>query len=134
MRERGFGRILNIASTAGYQPGPFMATYFATKAFVVSLSEALAHELKGTGVTVTCYCPGATHTEFAGRAGNANTRLFQRPGVATAPEVAADAYRKMMRGRVLAIHGFLNWFGAVGVRFTPRSAVRSITAGLNQQG
>jgi short-subunit dehydrogenase len=133
MRERGFGRILNVASTAGFQPGPFMATYFATKAFVVSFSEALAHELKGSGVTVTCYCPGATHTEFAGRAGNANTRLFQRPGVATAPDVAGDAYRKMMRGRVLAIHGFLNWFGAVSVRFTPRAAVRSITAGLNQK-
>ncbi|NMO21136.1 SDR family oxidoreductase [Pyxidicoccus fallax] len=133
MRERGFGRILNIASTAGFQPGPYMATYFATKAFVVSFSEALAHELKGTGVTVTCHCPGATHTEFAQRAGNAKTRLFQRPGVAKAPDVAADAYAAMMRGRVLAVHGVLNWLGAVMVRFSPRFAVRSLAASLNQQ-
>lgn len=134
MRERGSGRILNVASTAGFQPGPYMATYFATKAFVVSFSEALSYELKGTGVTVTCYCPGATYTEFTKRAGNANSRLFQRPGVAQAPDVAADAYRKMMRGRVLAIHGFVNWLGAVGVRFTPRATIRSIAAGLNQKG
>ncbi len=134
MRERGSGRILNVASTAGFQPGPYMATYFATKAFVVSLSEALAHELKGTGVTVTCHCPGATHTEFTQRAGNGKTRLFQRPGVAKAEDVAAHAYAMMMRGRVLAIHGLLNWVGAVGVRFSPRGAVRALAASLNQQG
>ncbi len=134
MRERGAGRILNVASTAGFQPGPYMATYFATKAFVVSLSEALAYELKGTGVTVTCHCPGATHTEFTQRAGNGNTRLFQRPGVATAEAVAAHAYGMMMRGRVLAIHGLLNWVGTVGVRFSPRVAVRALAASLNRQG
>jgi hypothetical protein len=133
MRERGGGRILNVASTAGFQPGPYMATYFATKAFVVSFSEALAHELKGTGVTVTCHCPGATHTEFAARAGNAESRLFQRPGVATAPEVAGDAYRAMMKGRVLAVHGVLNWIVMQSVRFSPRAMVRSITANLNQK-
>ncbi|WP_164008387.1 SDR family NAD(P)-dependent oxidoreductase [Pyxidicoccus trucidator] len=133
MRERGGGRILNVASTAAFQPGPYMATYFATKAFVVSLSEALAHELQGSGVTVTCYCPGATHTEFALRAGNAKTRLFQRPGVAKASDVAADAFAMMMRGRVLAVHGVLNWLGAVMVRFSPRAAVRALAASLNQQ-
>jgi hypothetical protein len=132
MRERGSGRILNVASTAGFQPGPYMATYYATKAFVVSFSEALAHELKGTGVTVTCHCPGATHTEFATRAGNEKTRLFQRPGVAKAPDVAADAYAAMMKGRVLAIHGVLNWLGAASVRLAPRSMVRSIAANLNR--
>jgi short-subunit dehydrogenase len=133
MRERGHGRILNIASTAGFQPGPYMATYYATKAFVVSFSEALAHELKGTGVTVTTYCPGATQTEFASRAGNEKTRLFQRSGVARAPEVAEDAYRAMMRGRGLAVHGVLNWLAMQSVRLSPRAAVRSIAASLNQQ-
>lgn len=133
MRERGAGRILNVASTAGFQPGPYMATYYATKAFVVSFSEALAHELKGSGVTVTCHCPGATHTEFAQRAGNEKTRLFQRPGVAKAPDVAAHAYAAMMRGRVLSVHGALNWMTAVMVRFSPRVAVRTVTANLNQQ-
>jgi short-subunit dehydrogenase len=133
MRQRGSGRILNVASTAGFQPGPFMATYYATKAFVVNFSEALAHELKGTGVTVTCHCPGATHTEFASRAGNEQSRLFQRPGVAKAPDVAQDAYDAMMKGRVLAIHGFVNWLAAASVRITPRSVVRSIAASLNQK-
>lgn len=133
MRERRSGRILNMASTAGFQPGPFMATYYATKAFVLSFSEALSHELNGTGVTVTCHCPGATHTEFATRAGNDKSRLFQRSGgIAKASDVAGDAYAAMMKGRVLAIHGFLNWFGAVGVRFSPRAMVRSIAASLNQ--
>jgi short-subunit dehydrogenase len=133
MRERGSGRILNVASTAGFQPGPYMATYYATKAFVVSFSEALAHELKGTGVTVTCHCPGATQTEFASRAGNEKSKLFQRSGVATAPEVAQDAYSAMMKGRVLAIHGFVNWLAAASVRITPRGVVRSIAASLNRQ-
>jgi short-subunit dehydrogenase len=133
MRERRSGRILNVASTAGFQPGPFMATYYATKAFVLSFSEALSHELKGTGVTVTCHCPGATHTEFAARAGNEKSRLFQRSsGIAKASDVAADAYAAMMKGRVLAIHGALNWFGTAAVRFTPRAMVRSIAASLNQ--
>ena len=133
MRQRGSGRILNVASTAGFQPGPYMATYYATKAFVVSFSEALAHELKGTGVTVTCHCPGATQTEFASRAGNEQTRLFQRPGVAKASDVAQDAYTAMMKGRVLAIHGFVNWLAAASVRITPRGVVRSIAASLNQK-
>ncbi|MCP3135838.1 SDR family NAD(P)-dependent oxidoreductase [Pyxidicoccus xibeiensis] len=134
MRERGAGRILNVSSTAGFQPGPYMATYYATKAFVLSWSEALAHELKGTGVTVTCHCPGATHTEFALRAGNDKSRLFQRPGVAKASDVAAHAYGAMMRGRVLAVHGLFNKVGAAMVRFSPRFAVRTIAANLNQQG
>jgi short-subunit dehydrogenase len=133
MRERGSGRILNVASTAGFQPGPYMATYYATKAFVVSFSEAMAHELKGTGVTVTCHCPGATRTEFSTRAGNEKSRLFQRPGVAKAPDVAQDAYAAMMKGQVLAIHGFTNWLAAASVRFAPRGVVRSIAASLNRQ-
>ncbi|MCE9672216.1 SDR family oxidoreductase [Myxococcus stipitatus] len=134
MRARGAGRILNVASTAAFQPGPYMATYYATKAFVASLSEAVAHELKGTGVTVTCHCPGATHTEFAQRAGNDKSRLFQRSGVASAPEVVEHAYRAMMRGQVLSIHGALNALAAFLVRFSPRAAARAIAAGLNQQG
>jgi hypothetical protein len=133
MRTRGSGRILNIASTAGFQPGPFMATYYATKAFVVSFSEALAHELKGSGVTVTCHCPGATATEFAGRAGNATSRLFQRSGIAKADEVAAHAYEALMQGEVLAIHGFLNWVAMQSVRVSPRSVIRSVTAALNSK-
>ena len=133
MRARKTGRILNIASTAGFQPGPFMATYFASKAFVVSFSEALSHELKASGVTVTCHCPGATATEFAGRAGNDSSRLFQRPGIAKPHDVAAHAYEAMMQGEVLSVHGLLNWVSMQSLRFSPRAVVRSITAALNSR-
>jgi len=133
MRERRSGRILNVASTAAFQPGPFMTTYYATKAFVLSFSEALAHELKGTGVTVTCHCPGPTLTEFGLRSGTDKARLFTGGAVvATASAAATDGYTAMMKGRVLAIHGFLNWFGVVAVRFSPRAMVRMIAARLNQ--
>lgn len=131
MRARKGGRILNIASTAGFLPGPFMATYFATKAFVVSFSEALSHELEGSGVTVTCHCPGATYTEFAKRSGNERSRLFQRPGVAKAEDVAAHAYEAMMQGEVLSVHGLLNWLGVQSGRFSPRGVLRSIAAAAN---
>jgi uncharacterized protein len=132
MRDRKQGRILNIASTAAFQPGPYMATYYATKAFVLSFSEALAYELKDAGVTVTCHCPGATATGFAGRAGNDKAKAFQRPGVATGQEVAAHAYRAMMSGKSLKVHGGLNTFGAVGTRFVPRSISKSIAATMNR--
>lgn len=132
MRDRGFGRIMNIASTAGFQPGPFMATYYATKAFVVSFTEALAFELEGTGVSVTCYCPGATATEFAATAGNDKSRLFQRSGVAEAKSVASHAYKAMMKGQVLSVHGALNWIGMQGLRIAPRAVTRSIAASMNK--
>lgn len=131
MREQKKGRILNIASTAGFQAGPFMATYYASKAFVLSFSEALAHELKSSGVTVTCHCPGATATEFASRAGNDKTRLFQRSGIAKAEDVAADAYEAMSQGEVVAIHGWMNWIAAQSVRFSPRAVLRNVVAAVN---
>jgi len=131
MRERGFGRICNVASTAGFQPGPYMATYYATKAFVVSFSEAVAHELKGTGVTVTCHCPGATATEFAGRAGNDKTPLM-KGGLARADHVAEHAYRATMRGDGLSIPGARNWLMMESLRVTPRAVVRRIAAKLNR--
>ncbi len=97
MIARKSGRILNIGSTAGFQPGPFMTVYYATKAFVNSFTEGLAFELRGTGVTATVSCPGATATEFAQVAGNDKSKLFQG-GAMGAREVAEHAYRAMMRG------------------------------------
>lgn len=133
MRARGRGRVLNIASTAGFQPGPFMATYYASKAFVVSFSEALSHELAGSGVTVTASCPGATLTEFSKVAGNDKTPLFQRPvGVAKAEDVVSDAYEAMMQGEPLVVHGWMNYLAYQSLRLSPRSVVRSITASLNK--
>lgn len=132
MKSRRFGRIMNIASTAGFQPGPYMATYFATKAFVVSFTEAFAHEMANSGVSVTAHCPGATATEFAMRAGNDKTVLFKRKnGIAQAGEVAEHAYRAMMKGELLAIHGAMNSFGVAVLRISPRAWVRSVAARFN---
>ncbi|MCA9529172.1 MAG: SDR family oxidoreductase [Myxococcales bacterium] len=131
MVERGRGRVLNIASTAGFQPGPGMAVYYATKAYVISFSEAVAHELRGTGVTVTAHCPGATDTAFAHTAGNDKSLLF-KSGAADATAVARSAYGAMQRGKVLAIHGVLNWLLAQSVRLSPRAIVRAIAARMNR--
>lgn len=126
MVERKFGRVLNVASTAAFMPGPFLAVYFATKAYVLSFSEAIAEELKGTGVSVTALCPGATHTAFAERAGMSNAVLF-KSNVMTAQDVAAIGYSAMMRGKSLAIAGFSNRAMAFSVRFSPRWLVMKIT-------
>ena len=133
MIARGAGRILNLGSTAGFQPGPFMAVYYASKAFVNSFSEALSFELRGTGVTVTVSCPGPTDTEFGAIAGNDKSRLFAI-GSMSAAEVARHAYAAMMRGRPLAVPGLLNKAGVQSVRLAPRSALRRIAAALNRAG
>ncbi len=127
MVERRSGKILNVASTAGFQPGPLMSVYYATKAYVISFSEALANELHGTGVTVTCLCPGATDTAFQGRAGLENTLLFKKLRPMTADAVARDGYRGLMAGRVMVISGFRNWVLAESVRFSPRRLVTAIS-------
>jgi uncharacterized protein len=132
MVERGRGRVLNIASTAGFQAGPYMAVYYATKAYVITFTEGLAGELKGTGVTVTAHCPGATGTAFAAAAGNDTAKLFTKGSVATAEDVALHAYKAMWAGKTLAIHGFTNWMGAFMTRFGPRSVSASLAGSLNR--
>ena len=131
MVQRGRGRVLNIGSTAGFQPGPFMAVYYASKAYVNSFTEAIGYELKGTGVTATLSCPGATMTEFAQVAGNDKSRLFAM-GAMPAAVVARQAYRAMHAGRPMIVHGALNVFAALSVRFTPRALIRRIAATLNK--
>ncbi len=119
MIERGEGRILNIASTAAFQPGPLMAVYYATKSYVLSLSTALSEELQGTGVTVTCLCPGPTKTEFADEADMADTPLFQR--FATDVRSVVDAgYGGMLAGDMLVVPGLLNKLTALSARLIPR--------------
>jgi short-subunit dehydrogenase len=120
MRARRAGRVLNVASTAGFLPGPFMAVYYACKAYVLSFSQAIGEELRGTGVTVTCLCPGATATGFADRAHANTTPLFKRLPVANAASVARAGYRGMQRGRDLVIPGLFNNLVALGPRLTPR--------------
>jgi short-subunit dehydrogenase len=127
MIARRGGRIMNVASTAGFQPGPLMAVYYATKAYVISFSEAIANEVHGSGVTVTCFCPGATHTGFAQRAGTEKSRLFKHLGAMSAERVALDGYRAVMEGRTLAISGKHNWLVAQSTRFAPRKMVTVIS-------
>ena len=127
MLARRSGRIMNVASTAAFQPGPLMAVYYATKAYVLSFSEALANELQNSGVTVTCFCPGATHTGFARRAGAEKSRLFQQLGAMSAEKVALDGYRAVMKGRTVAISGVHNWIVAESTRFAPRRMVTAIS-------
>ncbi len=127
MLTRRSGRIMNVASTAAFQPGPLMAVYYATKAYVLSFSEALANEVDGSGVSVTCLCPGATDTSFAKRAGTQNTRLFKKIGAMNAEAVARDGYRGLMAGRTVVISGAHNWLVAESVRFAPRKLVTAVS-------
>lgn len=131
MIARGHGRVLNLGSTAGFQAGPFMATYYATKAYVNHFSEALAHEVLGTGVTVTVSCPGATATEFGSIAGNDKSRVFAS-GVARSEDVAREGYQAMMKGRRMVIHGPRNRVLVQMLRLSPRRLVHGIAARLNQ--
>ena len=120
MVRRGQGRILNVASTAAFQPGPLMATYYASKAYVVSFSMALAEELAGSGVTVTAFCPGPTATGFGARAGFPSGKGFLSAISMDAATVARDGYRGMKKGKRLVVSGTMNWFGTQLVRFLPR--------------
>jgi short-subunit dehydrogenase len=130
MIRRRTGRILNVASTAAFVPGPFMALYYASKAFVLSFSEALANEAKGTGVTVTVLCPGPTRTEFAQAAGIADSDLFHGPTMGAA-EVARIGYDAMMAGKSSVIAGARNRWMIRGTRLVPRSFAASQTRKLN---
>ena len=132
MIARGRGRILNVASTAAFQPGPLMAVYYATKAYVLSFSEAIASEVAGSGVTVTALCPGPTRTEFGKAAGMLETRLFRSPLVKDARSVAEAGYRGMKRGRRVVIPGIGNWILAEAVRFTPRRLVTAVSLAVQK--
>ncbi len=115
------GRILNVASTASFQPGPLMAVYYATKAYVLSLSEALSSELKGTGVTVTALCPGPVRTAFFDRAAMEDVRLIHMLQIMTAEQVARIGLSAMNAGKRVAVAGFMNKLGAAMAPLTPRA-------------
>ncbi len=133
MIERKHGRILNVASTAAFQPGPFMAVYYASKAYVLSLSEALAEESAGSGVTVTCLCPGPTSTGFQSRAHVDKSRLFNLTQVARSADVAQAGYDGMLAGRRLVIPGLMNKITAQSIRISPRASVLKIVRFLNTE-
>jgi short-subunit dehydrogenase len=123
MVSRKRGRIVNIASTAAFQPGPYMAVYYATKAYVLSFSEAIAEELSETGVTVTAVCPGPTITEFQEAAGIEDTWLFRGPLVMDAAKVARAGWTGAKRGKRVVIPGLGNKLIKETVRFSPRRLV-----------
>jgi uncharacterized protein len=133
MVERKSGRILNVASTAAFQPGPFMAVYYASKAYVLSFSEAIASELRGTGVTVTALCPGPTDTGFASAARLEHTRLFTFAKPASAADVARFGYKAMQSGNTVAIHGALNKIMTFSTRMAPRKLLLVIARLLNEK-
>jgi short-subunit dehydrogenase len=126
MIERGYGRILNVGSTGSFAPVPLMAVYGATKAYVLSFSEALAQELKGTGVTVTALCPGVTRTGFQTRANVENVRMARGASM-SARHVAEIGYAALQRGTPVVIPGVWNWLLAFTTRFLPRSLVTSMS-------
>jgi short-subunit dehydrogenase len=129
MIERKSGAILNVASTAAFQPGPKMAVYFATKAFVLSLTEALHEELKQYGVHVTCLCPGPTRTEFGEVAGFGGNGLFDRVAMESSGVVKAGL-DGLDKNKAVVIPGIVNKVGAFSGRFAPRSVVRKIAGSI----
>jgi hypothetical protein len=119
MLARGAGRILNLSSTAAFQPGPLMAVYFASKAYVLHVSLALADELRGTGVTVTTLCPGPTRTGFADTAGAERSLMFRGRG-GDAARVARAGYRAMLAGDRLVVPGIVNKVSVFATRLASR--------------
>ena len=132
-RGRKAGRILNVSSTAAFQPGPMMAVYFATKSFVLHLSEALGEELKKENITITTLCPGPTSTHFGEVSKMDASQLVKNVPIADAKKVAALGYRAMMQGKAVVVHGAMNKLAPFGIRFLPRKWVTRLSAKIMQQ-
>ncbi len=126
------GRIMNVASTAAFQPGPYMAVYYATKAFVLSFSEAIAEELSGSGVKVTALCPGPTASGFQDLASMQDSSLVKGKRLPTSEAVAKAGFRAMQRGQRVYIPGVMNRLMAWSVRFTPRRVVTAMVRYLSR--
>jgi short-subunit dehydrogenase len=133
MMAAGSGKIMNVASTAAFQPGPLMALYYATKAFVLSFSEAIANELEGTGVTITALCPGPTASEFQERAKMQNSGLVKGRKAMDARTVAEAGYQALMAGKTVVIPGLGNKLLAQSIRFSPRSMVTKIVRRMQEE-
>lgn len=133
MVKRKSGKILNVASSAAFQPGPLMAVYYATKAYVLSFSEAISNELNGTGVTVTALCPGPTESGFQAAADMKDSKLVKGKKLPTSQEVAEYGYKALMSGKVVAVPGLMNKIMAQSVRYTPRAVVRSLVRSMSER-
>ncbi|MBC7552670.1 MAG: SDR family oxidoreductase [Taibaiella sp.] len=133
MVKRKTGKIMNVASTAAFQSGPTMAVYFATKAYVLSFSEAVDNEVRDKGITITTLCPGATESGFQAVAAMEDSALVKGKKLPSAEEVALYGYEMMMKGKTVAIHGTINAILANGIRFLPRSVVVKITRKIQKK-
>ena len=133
MLKRRQGKILNVASTAAFQPGPLMAVYYATKAYVLSFSEALANELRGTGVSVTALCPGPTESGIQKRANMEDSALVSGKKMMDAARVAHSGYRALMASKTVVIPGLKNKLLAVAVRFSPRKVVTQVARSMQER-
>lgn len=133
MVARKSGRIMNVASTAAFQPGPTMSVYYATKAYVLHFSEAIANELEGSGVTVTALCPGATESGFQTVADLHESKLVKGKKLPSSLEVAEYGFKQMMKGKKVAIHGIKNYLLANSIRFAPRNWVLKIVRGMQDK-
>lgn len=127
MLKRKSGKIMNVASTAAFQSGPTMAVYYATKAYVLSFSEAVDNEVRDQGISITALCPGATESGFQAAAAMEESNLVKGRKLPGSKEVAEYGYAAMLKGKTVAIHGFMNWIMANSVRFIPRSIVVKVT-------
>lgn len=121
MGKRGHGYIMNVASLAAFMPGPLMSVYYATKHYVLAFSEGIASEWAPLGVKVTALCPGPTASGFADAANLGGSKLFQRFPIPSSAQVAAYGYKAMLRGKRVAVHGFINKLMVFSMRFTPRN-------------
>ncbi len=133
MIKRGSGKIMNVASTAAFQPGPGMAVYFATKAYVLHFSEAIGNEVGDKGVTVTALCPGPTISGFQAAAAMEESNLVKGKKLPGSKEVAEYGYKAMMKGKAVAIHGIKNYLLANAVRFAPRALVVKMVRGMQSK-
>ena len=118
--------VMNVASNAAFQPGPLMSVYYATKHYVLAFSEALANELQDTGVTVTALCPGPTKSEFQETASMQKSKLVNTVPLPDSKQVAEYGYKAMIKGKRVAVHGFMNKIFSVVVRLLPKRLVTSI--------
>jgi uncharacterized protein len=133
MVERKSGKIMNVSSTAAFQPGPLMAVYYATKHYVQAYSEALYEEWKGHGVSVTALCPGATQSGFQQAADMEDSKLFKGKKLPTSLEVAEFGYKAMMKGEMTAIHGVMNTILAGSAKFTPKKLLLKVVRKLQEK-
>jgi uncharacterized protein len=127
MIRRRSGKIMNVASTAAFQPGPTMAVYCATKAYVLSFTEAISNEVRDNGITITALCPGATESGFQTAGGLDESELYKGKKLPTAKEVAEYGYRSMIKGKTVSIHGMMNYIMSNSIRFIPRALVLKVS-------